>query len=397
MPTTNTTSKPIRIKELPIALVITRNLPPLVGGMERLVWHIVDELNQDYCVHVIGPAGCKPFLPRGVTVGEVPLKPLYWYLLRAKLSTLWQVFCRRPHLVFAGSGLTAPFACIVAWLSGAHCVAYLHGLDIEVRHPLYRLFWRPFFRRCDRVLVNSRFTQQLAFKAGISPKRLTILHPGVELPDMRNAGRKRTDFRNRHNLGDSPLMLYVGRITARKGFAVFAGDILSRIIEQRPDAKLLVIGDEPVYALQYRRGERQRIMETLTANHLCNSVIFLTDADDVTLSSAYFASDVLVFPVQERPNDHEGFGMVAIEAAAHGLPTVAFAVGGVTDAVADNLSGKLVAAGDNQAFSQAAIDLLDNASSERMEDITTFAARFAWPRFGQRLRLLCRSIRKDSI
>ncbi len=42
----------------PIALVITRNLPPMVGGMERLVWHIVDELRVDYRAHVIGPQGC---------------------------------------------------------------------------------------------------------------------------------------------------------------------------------------------------------------------------------------------------------------------------------------------------------------------------------------------------
>jgi phosphatidylinositol alpha-1,6-mannosyltransferase len=27
-------------------LIITRNLPPLIGGMERLNWHIADELGQ---------------------------------------------------------------------------------------------------------------------------------------------------------------------------------------------------------------------------------------------------------------------------------------------------------------------------------------------------------------
>jgi hypothetical protein len=96
MPTVNTKGKPISIKELPNALVITRNLPPLVGGMERLVWHIVDELSRDYRVHVIGPAGCGAYLPRGVTVNEVPLKPLIWYLLHAKLTALWQAFRRRP-------------------------------------------------------------------------------------------------------------------------------------------------------------------------------------------------------------------------------------------------------------------------------------------------------------
>ena len=38
-------------------LHITRNLPPLVGGMERLNWHIADELSRRAQVQVIGPQG----------------------------------------------------------------------------------------------------------------------------------------------------------------------------------------------------------------------------------------------------------------------------------------------------------------------------------------------------
>jgi phosphatidylinositol alpha-1,6-mannosyltransferase len=399
MPTVNTKGKPISIKELPSALVITRNLPPLVGGMEHLVWHIVDELSREYRVHVIGPAGCGAYLPRGVTVNEVPLKPLILYLLHANVTALWQAFRRRPRLVFAGSGLTAPFAWLAAKLFGVFCVVYLHGLDIEARHPLYRHLWRPFIRHCDRVVVNSHFTEKLASKVGIPPERITMLHPGVELPDICDAERMRADFRNRHNLVDSPIMLYVGRLTARKGFAVFVRDILPHIIVQQPNAKLIVIGDEPTSALLQAKGERARIEDILTGNMLKRSVRFLGELaqDDPELGAAYFAADVLVFPVQKRMYDNEGFGMVAIEAAAHGLPTVAFAVGGVTDAVADNISGRLVAAGDNEAFSRAVIDHLKNTSSLRKRDINVFAAKFAWPRFGQRLRLICRSIRKNSI
>ncbi|RMD68618.1 MAG: glycosyltransferase family 1 protein, partial [Gammaproteobacteria bacterium] len=40
-------------------LVVTRNLPPLVGGMERLMWNLIDQLRQRARVHVIGPKGCR--------------------------------------------------------------------------------------------------------------------------------------------------------------------------------------------------------------------------------------------------------------------------------------------------------------------------------------------------
>lgn len=40
-------------------LLITRNMPPLVGGMERLNWHMADELAKRANMAVIGPRGAK--------------------------------------------------------------------------------------------------------------------------------------------------------------------------------------------------------------------------------------------------------------------------------------------------------------------------------------------------
>lgn len=369
--------------EKKVALVITRNLPPLVGGMERLVWHIVDELRAEYQVHVIGPTGCMQHLPASVSATEIPLKPMPIYLLRTKLAAIRQSLRLSPTLILAGSGLTSPFAWLAASLTGARCISYLHGLDIEASHPIYRLLWRPFMRRSDRVLVNSRFTQQLAIQAGVAPERIAILHPGVTQPDTSQSNKLSAEFRARHALGEAPLMLYVGRITARKGLAAFVQHILPTIVERCSTAKVIVIGDEPTQALQHQTGERQRVYEALTANELQDKLLFVRDVDDAALQTAYFAADVLIFPVQEIPDNHEGFGMVAVEAAAHGLHTVAFAVGGVTDAVAEGVSGHLIPANDNAAFAQAVVDLLQNPMSG--DSPQAFAGQFAWERFGKQL------------
>ena len=81
------------------------------------------------------------------------------------------------------------------------------------------------------------------------------------------------------------------------------------------------------------------------------------------------------------PDDPEGFGMVAVEAAAHGTPTVAFATGGIVDAVAQGVSGYLVEKNNYSQLSKQVITLL--ATPLPKENIQDFARQFEWSRFGQ--------------
>lgn len=360
--------------------------------MERLLWHIVDELRSDYEVHVVGPRGCGEQLPEGVTATEVPLRPLWRFLIVTAYTALGQALRRRPVLVFAGSGLTTPATWMAARLGGGRCVAYLHGLDIEAGHWLYHLLWHPFLRRCDQLLVNSGYTRRLAERVGIDPRRIDTLHPGVTMPDKAQAGSLRERFRRDHRLGDLPVMLYVGRITARKGLLPFVRDILPMIAADLPSWRLVVIGSEPADALAHKEKISERIHSELQDNGLGDFVLWLPHVEDRELEAAYYAADVLIFPVQKLTGDHEGFGMVAMEAAAHGLPTVAFAAGGVTDAVAKGRSGTLVQTGDNGTFAQETIAVLNATPGERAalaESARAFASGFAWPEFGQRLNHLC--------
>lgn len=375
-------------------LIISRNLPPLLGGMERLIWNIVDAVRTEHSVHVVGPSGCRNHLPANVTATEVPLKPMVAFLLRASWTVIRLAFRSRPQLILAGSGLTAPIALLAARLVGAKSIVYLHGLDIKVDHPVYRLLWRPFFRHFDCVLVNSHFTRTLALEAGIAAERIQILYPGVTLPDLTLARNQRIEFRKRFNLGDIPIMLYVGRINARKGLSVFARHILPKITHAMPNARLVVIGDEPRNALKNTPGEWKKVERALNELNLAHAVEFLGSQNDEILSMAYIAADVLVFPVQELPCDIEGFGMVAIEAAAHNLPTVAFAVGGVPDAVNDGVSGELITPGDCELFARATIKFLDPLS-DLQTNPRQFAEWFCWKNFGQRLRSILSSIQQS--
>jgi|26BtaG_2_1085354.scaffolds.fasta_scaffold61922_1 phosphatidylinositol alpha-1,6-mannosyltransferase len=72
--------------------IVTRNLPPLVGGMERLNWHMADELSKFAEVKVVGPKGAAPLKPRLVPVhDQLRLVPVHnhhawWPLNRYNLN-----------------------------------------------------------------------------------------------------------------------------------------------------------------------------------------------------------------------------------------------------------------------------------------------------------------------
>ncbi|WP_426688986.1 glycosyltransferase family 4 protein [Rhodanobacter ginsengiterrae] len=379
---------PERPSSAPWALLVTRNFPPLLGGMEKVNQHLLEALEPVWRTALCGPAGCAQYaLPR-TEVRQSRVKPLPLFLA----AMLWQAtrlaWRRKPEWVIAGSGLTAPIAWLAARCVGSKAAVYLHGLDIVVPSRMYQWLWLPFIRGCDLVLVNSGNTARLAQGNGVRSGKVHVLHPGTDLPTLDATAAR--DFRERHDLGRRPLLLSVGRLTQRKGLAEFVAKALPAVVSHCQDALLLVIGDEASDALHTRTGsERERILAAARDVGVERNLHFLGRCDEATLGAAYQAADLHIFPVLELPGDVEGFGMVALESAAHGLPTVAFAVGGVPDAVQDGRTGTLVEPGDYGSLGEAAIWQL-----AQTRDVSTaaicreFAAGRAWPVFGERLRKL---------
>ena len=362
-------------------LIISRNYPPLRGGMERLNLHVVEELATRAEVHLIAPEGAVKYAPQGVSVTHVPLQPLSRFLLSAAQQTLRLSSKLRPDVCFAGSGLTAPFAYLGARRVGAKATAYVHGLDLTVPHPIYRALWRPALRHLDTVITNSRATSEIAQGIGIPEQKISIIHPGVSIPPKDESARQR--FRQTHQLGDRPVLLSVGRLAARKGLREFVSEALPSIVKEIPDVLLVIVGTPPSNALYAEAQTPESILESARNSKVEKHIRFLGNITDAELLDAYAGSDLHVFPVRHFPNDPEGFGMVAVEAAASGLPTVAYATGGVIDAVDDGVSGMLIPPGDANRFSQSTCFLLRNPLPSG--GILDFSRKFVWSCFGDKL------------
>lgn len=367
-------------------LIVTRNMPPLVGGMERLNWHMADELSRHADVRLVGPMGAARYRPEAVELIEVPLRPLWKFLATSALQVLRTARVWRPDVVLAGSGLTAPAAYLGARAVRARSAVYIHGLDITVRHAIYQRCWLPAIRRIDTIVVNSRPTRSLAIDAGVCAGRISIVSPGVSLPALPVSDAARRLFLESHALQGRRILLSVGRLTSRKGLREFVLRALPQIVERHPNVSLVVIGDVPGQALSAEAQTPQSILQAALQVGVAEHVKMLGVVDDATLEAAFASASVHVFPIRHVPGDPEGFGMVAIEAAAYGLPTVAFATGGVVDAIVSGRSGLLVAPSDYPALAEAVSQILSGPCDTWRDGAVDFARGFAWPVFGDRLR-----------
>lgn len=219
--------------------------------------------------------------------------------------------------------------------------------------------------------------QQFRRLYGDPPGRMEIVAPGVEhaffAPGDQRGARHALGF------GGGPIILFVGRIQPLKGLDV-AVQALAEL--HRSDATLLVVGGAsgPDGA-----HEVQRINELITDLGVAEQVTFVPPQPHHILSTYYRAADVVWVPSRS-----ESFGLVALEAAACGIPVVASAVGGLESLVDHGHTGYLVPGRDPQVFAHHTAALFDDPAMAAAlgREGARRAARYTWSFAAARLRRL---------
>ncbi|WP_216936022.1 glycosyltransferase family 4 protein [Acinetobacter sp. BY484] len=362
-------------------LLITRNLPPLVGGMERLNWHIADELSKDHTVSIISHTKAKEIAPQNTKFYGVSLNPLPIFLILAFFQTFLRCLVQRPDLLFAGSGLTAPIVVFWAKIFRKKSIIYIHGLDVENNSIVYRKIWIPFIRKADHIVANSTPTQELCIRNHIPHTKISIIHPGVDFPPLPRDVEHIQQLKDKFNLNNKKVLISVGRLTERKGLNEFIQHALPQIVKDIPNVLLLIVGDTASHALNKNMQTNVQLLETARAYNVEQYITFSGKVTDPELSSFFYLSDIHIFPIKYIPEDPEGFGMVAIEAAAHGTPTVAFDVGGVVDAIKHNETGCLIDHQDYQEMTHTLVQMLEGKIVISEEMCVQYAEQFSWCHF----------------
>ena len=351
--------------------------------MERLNYHAFEALSGQYDMALLGPQGCSDFIQDIPAVG-ISTNSSLSYVVHCcaqayRLARQW-----KPDLVVAGSGVAALPARVAARCAGAKTVTLVHGLDIIYPSMLYRIGFLPAIRNSDVIIANSANTAQLAESAGVSHRRMEILHPGVSLPGDLSAVQLDFDLEGRK------VLVAVGRLIRRKGIPEFIQHSLPEIVQANPSVMFLVIGGASESSPLKKEGVEADIEQAVIEAGMQEHVRLLGRVTDAVLKQLFSIADLHLFPVLDLPGDVEGFGMVAVEAAAHGVATIAFKAGGVPDAVKDGVTGYIVEHQNYQAFSQAVLKGLEAAGKELTpQNCIEYAAQFSWDNYGRRLCAIC--------
>ncbi len=222
-----------------------------------------------------------------------------------------------------------------------------------VRGRLRRWFYRNrVMPRIDGVVAVSRSTlAELESFYGLAlPSE--VIPNGVRV-DADRAGTDRLEFRKVvATPAGAPVLVYVGSLSAEKGLDRWLG-VAQRVRAEVPELVLWLVGEGP---------ERARVEARAAELGLGGALRLLGARDDV--ADAYRGADLFVLT-----SESEGMPAAVLEAGAHGLPVVAFRVGGLAECVADQKTGVLVEPGDENECAKAVVGLLrDPDRRTRMGD-----------------------------
>ncbi|HET7736030.1 MAG TPA: D-inositol-3-phosphate glycosyltransferase [Nocardioidaceae bacterium] len=249
----------------------------------------------------------------------------------------------------------------------------------------------------DMLIANTDLeAKQLINLYDADPARVEVVHPGVDLALF--APLDRTLARRRLGIPQEALVpMFAGRIQPLKAPDVLlhaVAVLLRRDPSLRDRLVVPVVGGPSGSGLEHPESLDQ-LAQSLGITDI---VRFVPPVEQAELREWYAAASLVCVP-----SYNESFGLVAIEAQATGTPVVAAAVGGLTTAVRDGVSGLLVEGHRPEDYADALERiLLDPALNDRLgRGALEQAQLFSWDRTAEQTleiyRMAAWAMRKELV
>jgi phosphatidylinositol alpha-1,6-mannosyltransferase len=372
-------------------LIPAYDFKPLLGGVANYGHELAVQFSKQARVHVLSREldGMEEFdqnLPYRISRIRAPHSGLLSFPLFARAV---RAMVRRepPEAIFCPMWFPDGAAC--RWAVRGTSIPYYvaaHGTEVfdnltdaknTLRTLLTHRLKKQVFREAAKVFPVSRYTRQAVLQEGGGDgERVVTVHNGVNGSVFRKI-EVAAEVRARYQQPGEKILLTVTRLHPYKGVDRML-EALPSILRSVPRVKYLVVGEGPdlprLRALAARLGLEGRVR-------------FLGRLPISEIVALYNLADLFVLLSREEPPDVEGFGLVFLEAAACGLPSVGGRSGGIPDAVEEGRSGWLVDPSNTDEIAATIADRLRSPGKlqSAAEYCLSAAPEASWDRVAEKI------------
>jgi phosphatidylinositol alpha-1,6-mannosyltransferase len=274
--------------------------------------------------------------------------PLLFFHLRKLLRiqsydhifcSLWLPGAVATHLALRNLGKNTPYSITV------HAMEIVHSEENFKKR--LRGFLKPLqlktFQQAKNILCVSHFTKDLL------QKNLELKHPGL-LVIPNGVNPHNFSALTKPNSTSYPCLLTACRLVPNKGIDQVLRS-LPPILSFYPDLQYRICGEGP---------DQQRLLDMVKNLKLENHVQFLGKTSQDQLVREMQRADLFIMLSRQEKHHVEGFGLVFLEAALCGTPSLGGLSGGIPDAIDDNQTGWLIDPLNTDLISQKLKALLSN-------------------------------------
>jgi glycosyltransferase involved in cell wall biosynthesis len=227
-------------------------------------------------------------------------------------------------------------------------------------------------KEADKIIVVSYATKNYVLSLGANPKKIEVIHNGVDLIRFKPLTGIKDEIRRKLGISkNATVAITVRRLVYKNGIDTLI-ESAEIAIKKNPRLVFLVIGAGPDF------GEVKAKIKQLGIEKNLRLTGFVSDTD---LPFYYNAADFFVLPSKSG----EGLPLVALEAMACGLPVIATNVGGASEIVTKDY-GKVVPPDTPVSLAEAIVEFSHGELSAFKKDLRTMIEqKYSWDKNVEKL------------
>ena len=346
-------------------LIVTRAFPPELGGMQSLMWGLTKEMSKNFMIKVFADyqENHKKFDKKEnfsiERVGGIK------FLRKIRKAQLINEYLKENKV----QGIIADHWKSLELINTdkkKYCL--IHGK--EINHPKGSSLNNRVVKvlnGVEKVIANSEYTKNLAIDSGVKKGKIVVINPGVD--PVNELNKKSLEKVESLLKVKSPRLITVSRFDKRKNHekVIMA---LRNLKQKYPDIVYICIG----YG-----DEEDNLKKLVKELDLNLQVMFFKDISDDLKNALIAKSNIFVMPSIIHKKSVEGFGIVYLEAAQYGVPSLGGKDGGASDAIDHNKTG-LICDGNNLEDIYSSLDsMIENKKYiEFGRNAKEYVSKFEW-------------------